>query len=192
MENHVWKARNKRELMIEVWENLDCESVGAAELLAIESVVRQKFGPGAVDPPAMVARLLADEGAELRHPEILQLDVEHRDTDPYRTMLHDLLEFSSLEDAAAALKRLDDLRREFAGNDDREGLRRIREVATKARRRSQLISKDSNEEGKRRRVMAEIAEWFRVWLHQPDLFHDWLELRRRSKEFLKQFTTDQI
>ena len=32
----MWKSRNKTELIIEVWEKLDCEDVGAAEIEAIE------------------------------------------------------------------------------------------------------------------------------------------------------------
>ena len=192
METHVWQARNKRELIIEVWESLDCESVGTAELLAIESVVRQKFGAGAVDPPAMVARILADEGAELRHSEVLERDVEHRDTDPYGAMFRNILEFSTLADAAAAIARLDKLRREFVRNKDREGLRRTHEIAIKAKRRTELISRNANKDEKSRIEMAEIAEWLRVWLQQPDVFDDWLDLRRSSKQYRRQFTTDQI
>jgi hypothetical protein len=29
----------------------------------------------------------------------------------------------------------------------------------------------------------EIATWFRIWLETPDLFFDWLELRKASEEF---------
>ena len=36
----MWQAKNKRDLMIEVWEKLDCESVGSTEVEAIEEVVR--------------------------------------------------------------------------------------------------------------------------------------------------------
>ena len=71
-------SRTKLDLIIEVWEKLDCESVGAKEIEAIELVVRDKFGESAVDSPMIIARELADEGAELRHAEILKLDVERR------------------------------------------------------------------------------------------------------------------
>jgi hypothetical protein len=71
MSERKWKSRTKRDLMIEVWEALDCESVGAIELEAIAQAVREKFGEGAVESHASVARLLADEGAELRHAEVL-------------------------------------------------------------------------------------------------------------------------
>ncbi|HVG28630.1 MAG TPA: hypothetical protein VM864_02820, partial [Pyrinomonadaceae bacterium] len=67
MKEGGWRARTKRELMIEVWEHLDCETVGAEELEKIVAAVRERFDGGAVESPAAVARLLADEGAELRH-----------------------------------------------------------------------------------------------------------------------------
>lgn len=36
----MWNSRTKIDLIIEVWEKLDCESVGAREIEAIETVVR--------------------------------------------------------------------------------------------------------------------------------------------------------
>ena len=35
MSKQKWNARTKRDLIIEVWERLDCESVGRIELEAI-------------------------------------------------------------------------------------------------------------------------------------------------------------
>ncbi|HKX84510.1 MAG TPA: hypothetical protein VJL58_09850 [Pyrinomonadaceae bacterium] len=63
----MWNSRNKTDLIFEVWEKLDCESVGAAEIEAIETVVREEYGDSAVDSPMILARMLADEGAILRH-----------------------------------------------------------------------------------------------------------------------------
>jgi hypothetical protein len=33
----------------------------------------------------------------------------------------------------------------------------------------------------------EIATWFRIWLETPELFFDWLELRKASEEFRRLF-----
>ena len=49
--------------MLEVWEKLDCESIGEREITAIEDVVRDIYGKNAVDSPMIIARLLANEGA---------------------------------------------------------------------------------------------------------------------------------
>jgi hypothetical protein len=187
MEKHEWKARTKRDLMIEVWEHLDCESVGAAELETIEAVVRERFGKGAVESPAIVARLLADEGAELRHAEVLELDTRYRATDPYEAMFRNVLKFSTFIQAAASIKNLDNLRREFARKKDQEGLRRVQETALKGKQRAQMIARNRNVDEKKREEKAEIAEWFTVWLQQPEVFTDWLELRQRSKDFRERF-----
>ena len=69
----------KRELIIEVWEQLNCESVGARELAEIQRSVGNRFGAGAIESPTAIARLLADEGAVLRHPEVIDYDAEWRE-----------------------------------------------------------------------------------------------------------------
>src|SRR5215208_1599577 len=97
MKERKWKARTKRDLMIEVWEHLDCESV----------VARERFGEGAVESPASVARLLADEGAELRHAEVLELDAQRRAADPYEAMFRNLLKFADFKQAANSLRNLE-------------------------------------------------------------------------------------
>ena len=185
-----WKARTKRELMIEVWERLDCESVGASELQAIAEAVRGRFGEGAVESPATVARLLADEGAELRHAEILELDARWRTADPYEAMFRNVLRFSDFAQAAASLKQLDNLRRQFERKGDREGLRRVRETVLKGKRRAEMIARNRAVNERKRAEKAEIAQWFTVWLNQPEIFDDWLYLRRRSEEFRQKFGED--
>jgi len=187
MEKHEWKARTKRDLMIEVWEHLDCESVGAAELETIETIVRERFGEGAIEAPAAVARLLADEGAELRHAEVLELDTRYRETDPYEPMFKNILKFSTFAQAAASIRSLENLRKEFARKKDDEGLRRVQETALKGKKRAQMIARNRNVDEGKRAEKAEIAEWFTVWLKQPEIFNDWLELRQRSKDFRERF-----
>ncbi|HEV2762843.1 MAG TPA: hypothetical protein VGV38_07610 [Pyrinomonadaceae bacterium] len=187
MDKGEWKARTKRELMIEVWERLDCESVGASELQAIAEAVRGRFGEGAVESPASVARLLADEGAELRHAEILELDARWRTHDPYEAMFRNVLRFSDFAQAAASVKQLDNLRRQFERKGDREGLRRVRETVLKGKRRAEMIARNPAVNERKRAEKSEIAQWFTVWLNQPDIFDDWLYLRRRSEEFRRKF-----
>lgn len=190
MKERKWKARTKHDLMIEVWEHLDCESVGASELEEIARVVREKFGEGAVESPVRVARLLADEGAELRHAEVLELDARMRATDPYEAMFRNVLKFSDFAQAAASIKRLDNLRKQFTRKKDQEGLRRARETALKGKQRAQMIARNPVVDERKRAEKAEIAEWFGVWLRQPEVFDDWLDLRRRSKDFRARFGED--
>ncbi len=187
MKKREWKARTKRDLMIEVWEHLDCESVGAKELETIAAVVREQFGDGAVESPASVARLLADEGAELRHAEVLELDVRWRSNDPYEAMFRNVLKFSDFEQAEASLKRLENLRRQFARTKDKPGLRRVSETVLKGKKRAEMIARNPKVDKGKRAEKSEIAEWFTVWLRQPEIFEDWLHLRRRSTDFRERF-----
>ena len=182
-----WKARTKHELAIEVWEHLDCETVGAKELEAITEVVRGRFGAGAVESPTSLARLLADEGAELRHAEVLEMDARWRTADPYEAMFRNVLRFADFDQAAASIKRLDNLRRQFERKKDAEGLRRVRETALKGKQRAQMIAGNRSVDARKRAEKDEIANWFTVWLQTPEIFDDWLALRRRSAEFRRKF-----
>ena len=100
----MFESRNKIDLIIEVWEKLDCESVGKAEILAIETVVRDRFGDQAVDSPMITARLLADEGAELRHQEIMQLFLERAEDRPYDAVFRNILDVTNLAKADSSLR----------------------------------------------------------------------------------------
>ena len=173
--------------MIEVWEHLDCESVGAKELEAILGAVRERYGDGAIESPAAVARLLADEGAELRHAEVLEMDARRRAADPYEPMFRNVLKFSDFAEAANSIRRLDNLRRQFERKGDREGIRRVRETVLKGKQRAQMIARNPSVKQRKRAEKAEIAEWFGVWLRQPEIFEDWLVLRQRSEDFRERF-----
>src|SRR6266508_2157384 len=76
-----------------------------------------QFGPGSEESPAAIARVLADEGAELRHPEVIELDARWREakieshTARFKG-LEDLLTGKPLrlKKAEALIKRLEKLR----------------------------------------------------------------------------------
>ncbi|HEX8250579.1 MAG TPA: hypothetical protein VF599_20565 [Pyrinomonadaceae bacterium] len=183
----MWKSRTKNDLIIEVWEALDCESVGAKELVAIETAVRERFGQSAVDSPMKMARLLADEGAELRHSEIMRLDVERRLESPYDAMFRNILKFSDFRQTLASIRNLENLRRKFLAENDKEGLRLVRETARRGKSRAQMIAGNEKVEESKRAEKAEIAEWFTIWLQSPEIFENWVGLRQNSKDFKERF-----
>lgn len=191
MKRREWQARTKRELMIEVWEYLDCESVGAKELEAVREVVRERFGEGAVESPARIARVLADEGAELRHAEVLDMDARWRTQDPYEAAFRNVLKFSTFEEAAQSIRRLDNLRKQFRRKNDRAGLRRVQETVLKGKQRAQMIARNASVNERKRAEKTEMAEWFTIWLNQPEIFEDWLALRLASKDFRARFQEEE-
>lgn len=188
----MWNARTKTDLIIEVWEKLDCESVGAKEIEAIEIVVGEKFGVSAVESPMIIARLLADEGAELRHSEIMELDVKRRTESPYDAMFRNILKFSDFKETLTSLRRLENLRKKFTTENDREGLRLMREVAIKGKSRAQMIAKNEKVAPSKRAEKKEIAEWFTIWLQNPEVFESWILLRQNSTEFIERFRSDEL
>jgi hypothetical protein len=186
----MFTSRTKRDLIIEVWEKLDCESVGGEEIEAIELVVRDKLGSNAVESPMIIARLLADEGAELRHAEILELDVKRRLESPYDAMFRNILKFSDFRQTLNSIRQLENLRRKFLAENDKEGLRLVRETGIRGKNRASMIAKNERVDKQKRLEKAEIAEWFRLYLESPEVFESWIKLRRNSKDFKEKFGTE--
>lgn len=189
MKANRWRARTKQDLIIEVWESLDCESVGTHELKQIQEVVRQNFGAGSVDSPASIARTLADEGAVLRHPDVLFLDTEWRERELSALIPPDELNFSSLAEASASIKKLDALRRKFEEYNEQQQLHGLREMALKVKQDALGMARSKTVERQARLEAKEIAQWLTVWLQSPDIFEDWLSLRQRSPAFMRQFVS---
>ncbi|MGI9165096.1 MAG: hypothetical protein ACR2G5_01680 [Pyrinomonadaceae bacterium] len=185
MKANRWRAHTKQDLIIEVWEDLDCESVGAQELAQIQQAVSESFGEGALESPAAIARTLADEGAVLRHPEVLEFDTQWREQNLTALILPDELNFSDLVESSKSITKLDELRQRLEGEGDQVRLRRLRELALSIKGESQRLAQ-SKIVGEKNRVEAgEIAQWLTVWLQEPNMFEDWLSLRRRSPEFIQ-------
>jgi hypothetical protein len=186
----MWQSRTKADLIIEAWEKLDCESVGSKELIAIEKAVRERFGPAAVDSPMIVARMLADEGAELRHSEIMDLYLTRQAEGPYHRVFRNILKFGDLKNALTTIRNLENIRRKFESEDDKEGLRLLREVALSGKK--ELSGSTNGRKGSphEKEAKAEMLNWLTLWLQSPEVFENWLSLRIRSKDFVERFGED--
>lgn len=187
-------AQAAREVIVRLWLELGRPPVDAEVL---ETVQRELAARQADDTmsPASVARLLADEGAELRHPEIIGSDVRWRESlansrmDKFAAVEH----LSSgarltIEEAGALISKMEKLRQEFERDDDDTGLDELKTLAAEARQRAEAMGKNRKLDETVRGEQSEIAEWLKVWLQTPTLFENWLELRRRSVEFRKRFS----
>jgi hypothetical protein len=185
-----WKSRTKHDLVIEVWEALDCESVGARELAQIQQALREKFGEGAVESPAAIARTVADEGAVLRHPEVFDCDLRWREQNLDGRSFQQVLDFSGLPTAFASMVKVEEKRLELQTIEDTKGQAELRDIVTSARKDLLLRARSKINDEDRREEAKEISQWLTVWLQAPKLFSDWLDLRRRSPEFRKKFPED--
>ena len=189
------RSTTKRGLMVELWDRLGRPAIGERELREIQRSVRKQFGPGADESPAGIARVLADEGAELRHPEVIEFDARWREA----KIESDSAAFNGLEDlltgrplrlrkAEALIEKLEKLRLNLSGSGNQIAAKQARDMAASARQTAELLAKDRTLSQTERAEQAEIAEWLKVWIQTPSLFADWLDLRRRSPEFQKKFS----
>ena len=183
----MWVSRTKNDLAIEVWEKLDCENIGAAEIEAIETVIADRFGEAAVDSPMVIARLLADEGAELRHAELMELYLKRATDRTYDAAFQNVGEPGDLRSAAGTIRRLENLRQKYRRENDRSGVRYTREKGIQLKSSVLEAAARKNADALTRLTMMEIAEWFTVWLQTPDVFEDWLSLRQMSADFKQKF-----
>lgn len=184
--NKSWKAVNKQELIIEVWEALDCESVGGPELEQIQEVLEQRFGEGGQESPAAIARVVADEGAVLRHPEVFECDQNWRLRRLSSQSYEHQLDFSDFQKAVASFGVLDQIHRQLATQDGMAATR-LRHVVSNARLNVTMVSRSKILAVEERERAREISQWLTVWLQSPHLFMDWLDLRLRSEEFRNKF-----
>lgn len=191
-------ARTKRDLIIATWNLLDRSAVGEPELHQIQESLRRQFGDGAVESPAAIARILADEGAELRHPEVIEFDAHWREKQIETGNAHDIAELDrlaaakplQLKHAETLIRKMEQLRERFERDGHGQALRRLREDAVNARQAAQALAKRDQLSRRVRAEQIEIAQWLSVWIRTPKLFNEWLELRQRSPEFRERFATE--
>jgi len=191
--NHSSFEARRREKVVDVWRSLGEPVVGEDELRQIQKALSREPAPG-VTSPATIARILADEGAVLRHPEIIEFDARWREAQIKREAQRfgDLERVSSMkpmnrEQAEALVNELETLRQRFVAEVDGEALAELTMLAANARRAAELLAKDPKSDLIRRAEQAEISQWIKVWIQTPNLFADWLALRKSSPEFRKRF-----
>ncbi|HXF43084.1 MAG TPA: hypothetical protein VNK26_05030 [Pyrinomonadaceae bacterium] len=178
----------KRDFIIEVWEALDCESVGSKEIIAIEEAVRKKFGSSALESPMRIARMLADEGAVIRFEELVRLYVERFEKRPLRAQFRNLFKFDDLRSARRSLKAIENLRRKLAQDKDKSGLEQLRvRVLAEKKRLARLSDKETLKSESSSIEIKEILQWINHWLLNPEIFITWLELRLASEDFRSKF-----
>ena len=175
--------QTKKDLILEIARSLKMARFTPAEIEQIRRQLVARLGEAGKTSTDQVAGVLEDAG--LRVVWSTRADTEGR----YEEEFQDLLHFSTLEEAEMCLIRLDELWRRFVFEGETAAAERALEVARLGRRRAEMISRNAKVEAKKRAEKREIAQWFQIWLETPDAFFDWLELRKQSAEFQKNFGT---
>lgn len=127
---------------------------------------------------------MQDAGAAVNyHDRFLDPTIE----EPYASRLQGKLEFKDLTSAMRSITSLDAVYREYREAADRHGTGLVRELVIKGRQRAESLAANPRVSLEKRAEKQEIAEWFRVWLEVPDLFFDWVEVRRDTEDFRRHF-----
>ena len=171
----------KEQFIVQVWEGLGSEVVGASELGLIGAALVERFGSAL--SPAAIARVLADHGARLGHPEILRADALWRETQLLFTA--EDLDLANLEAATKFINKVEHLRKRFQDNPPMH--EHLRQTVRQLKTDLQVVA-GSHRAGKKTRELAqEVAQWLSVWLQNPPIFAEWLALRQNTPEFRDRF-----
>jgi pyruvate/2-oxoglutarate dehydrogenase complex dihydrolipoamide acyltransferase (E2) component len=176
-----------RGVILKCWQELDQAAVDARVLGVIQERLADEFDE--VYSPAVIARILADEGAELHHPEVIESDAQWRQqqiklhsSTPSEEAVAIADDQLTLASAEQLIEKLEQLR----SRAEASSVQHLRDIAIEARERAQILAKQQTPA--QRAEQLEIAEWLGVWIKTPTLFHDWLELRKRSEDFTRKFS----
>lgn len=182
----VTNTKTKKQLILEHRLARGIERVGASEIRAIEADLRRRLGGEHKTSPSYIANVLREAGAHVDYDDRY---VDPSISEPYASRLEGVLQFHNFEAAEGALRKLDEAYREYRTAADRVGTGLVRTIIIKGRQRAESIAGNARVRVEKRHEKEEIAHWFKVWLDLPDLFFDWLEMRKRSEEFQQMFST---
>jgi hypothetical protein len=115
------------------------------------------------------------------------LSLQEEAEEHYEEEFEDLLHFKTLEDAEVCIMRLDELMRRFRAHGEHAAVERVLNVARLGKRRAEMIARNHKVEPRKREEKLEVANWFRIWLENPDAFFDWVDVRKQSPEFRARF-----
>jgi hypothetical protein len=166
----------RRAVIVELWVQMRKPPVDARVLKTIQARLTEVVENDELGPAA-IARMLADEGAQLKHPELIETDAAWRQV---------RIETDGSEFERLSSPQVMTLAKADSFIDELEQLQ-VRAIGSESRRLAESIARNRSVEKSVRVEQAEIAEWLKVWLQTPALFKDWLELRRRSEEFRARF-----
>ena len=167
-------ARTKKSVIRQYLERARPAHIGAEEAAAIRGELTRVLGPQARISQEYLLDVLAELGA--------RVDAELGGIS--REVL-ELLHFDTLEAAEATLHALDQRYQTCRSRNEPGLAEECRRGAMRVRRRAALIARNRKVAADKRTEKEEIAQWFTIWLQTPDLFFDWLALRKQSEDFRK-------
>jgi hypothetical protein len=174
-------SNTKKSLILQAAREIGVQKWTPAEIDQLRRRLIAEHGEAGKTGSEYIANVLEDAGLKL------ELTLQEEAEDQYEEEFEDLLHFKTLEDAEVSVMRLDELMRKFRSQGEHAAVERVLNVARLGKRRAEMISRNPKVEAPKRAEKEEIANWFRIWLENPDAFFDWLDLRKQSPEFQSKF-----
>src|SRR5579863_6548532 len=174
-------SKSKKELILETAREIAASKWTPAEIDQLRRRLIAEHGEAAKTGSDYIAEVLKEAGWKV------VLNLQEEAEDQYEEEFEDLLHFKTLEDAEVSIMRLDELMRKFQGHGEHAAVERVLGVARLGKRRAEMISRNHKVEPHKREEKVEIANWFRIWLENPDAFFDWLDVRKQAPDFRARF-----
>jgi hypothetical protein len=166
------------EFIVEVWDLIEKDVVGDSALGLIQDAIAERFGDAAVPSPAFIARVIADLGVRLGHPQILEADASWREQRQFFSA--EILAFETIDDATGFIEKL---------QQQDPALERLRVSVQQVKTELAVITTSQTVSQKRRELAREVSQWLTIWLQNPQIFSEWFALRRSTAEFQQLFGT---
>jgi hypothetical protein len=173
--------KTKKEMIADTARQMAIQKWSAAEVDQLRRKLQAEHGEAGKTGNEYIIDVLKSMGWKMQLTE--REEAEERFEDEFEDILH----FKTLQDAEVSLTRLDELWRQFTANDEPAAAQRVLDIGRLGKRRAEMIARNRKVEVKKREEKQEIAEWFRIWLETPELFFNWLDVRKASSAFKEKF-----
>lgn len=170
----------KKQLLLDFFQASGKRPIEVRDLQAARDELRRVLGLTDRTSFGYIASILRQAGYEVRYEDRYSDPIM---PEPYATRLKSVLEFHDLTSAEQSLLRINAIYLEYSSIADRLGVAFVQAIVKKGKLRARSLAANPRVQAAKRREKEEIARWFQVWLETPELFADWLELRKRSEEF---------
>ena len=174
----------KKQIVLDFFQPQERRPLEMADLRTAHEELRRHLGSGDRTSLGYIASVLREAGYEVRYEDRYSAPMM---PEPYATRLKGVLEFHDLASAEQSLQRIGAIYKEYSSAADRAGTAMVCALVKKGKLRARSLAANSRVEAAKRQEKQEIASWFQVWLETPDLFADWLELRKSTDEFRNLF-----
>jgi uncharacterized Zn finger protein len=117
----------------------------------------------------------------------MELYLERQAITEHDAVFRNILQLDNQKTALRTIRNLENARRKFVEQGDKEGLRQLKQIVVEGKKDAQKKAVSAKVPPREKLWQAEIAEWLTIWLQTPEIFESWVSLRRKSKDFLDRF-----